>query len=64
MYRTVKSRVKVSNILSCEFSCSLDVSQCECLSPLLFSLYLNDIDEQFRHSNIDGLEVDMVKSLC
>ena len=64
MYQTVKSRVKVSNILGNEFYCSLGVRQGECLSPLLFSLYLNDIEEQFSHSNFDGLEVDMEKPVC
>ena len=61
MYQTVKSRVKVFNRLGNEFNCILGVRQGECLSPLLFSLYLNDIEEQFVHSNMDGLEVDMVK---
>ena len=61
MYQTVKTRVKVSNMLGNEFCCSLYVRQGECLSPMLFSLYLNDIEEQFSHSNIDGLEIDMVK---
>ena len=61
MYQTVKSRVKVFNSLGNEFYCSLGVRQGECLSPLLFSFYLNDIEEQFLNSNMDGLEVDMVK---
>ena len=61
MYQTVKSRVKVSNMLGNEFYCSQGVRQGECLSPMLVSLYLNGIEEQFSHSNFDGLEVDMVK---
>ena len=61
MYQTVKSRVKVSNMLGNESYCSLCGRQGECLPPLLFSVYLNDIEEQFSHSNIDGLEVDIVK---
>ena len=61
MYQTVKSRVKVSKMLGNEFYCSLGVRQGDCLSLMLVSLYLNDIEEQFSHSNYDGLEVDMVK---
>lgn len=61
MYKAVKSRVKVSNMLGNEFYCSLGVRQGECLSPLLFSLFLNDIEEQFILSDIDGIDVDMVK---
>ena len=61
MYQTVKSRVKIFNSLGNEFYCSLRVRQGECLSPLLFSFYLNNIEEQFLNSNMDGLEVDMVK---
>ena len=63
MYQTVKSRVKVSNMLGNEFYCSLGVRQGKCLSPLLFSQYLNDIEEQFSHSNFDDLEADLVKIL-
>ena len=61
MYTSVKSRVKYSNILGNEFQCSLGVRQGECLSPLLFSLYLNDIEEQFINSGLDGIDTDMLK---
>ena len=47
MYSSVKSRVKFDNKLGNEFYCNLGVRQGECLSPLLFSFYLNDIEEQF-----------------
>ena len=33
----------------------------ECLSPILFSLYLNDIEEQFMNSGIEGIDIDMFK---
>ena len=32
-----------------------------CLSPILFSLYLNDIEEQFRNSHKEGIDIDMIK---
>ena len=31
------------------------------MSPILFSLYLNDIEEKFIHSGIEGIDVDMLK---
>ena len=61
MYRSVKSRVKYCNKLGNEFYCKLGVRQGECLSPLLFSMYLNDIEEQFVLSGFEGLDVNMFK---
>ena len=31
------------------------------LSPILFSLFLNDIEEQFINSGIEGLDINMLK---
>ena len=45
MYDCIKSRVKVNNTLSNELSYMLGVRQGECLSPLLFSRYFNDLEE-------------------
>lgn len=61
MYASVKSRVKFCNNLGNEFYCSLGVRQGECLSPLLFSLYLNDLEEQFVLSDLNGLDVNTLK---
>ena len=61
IYRSVKSRVKYCNKLGNEFYCKLGVRQGECLSPLLFSMYLNDIEEQFVLSGFEGLDVNMFK---
>ena len=61
IYSDVKSRFQFCNKLGNEFPCSLGVRQGECLSPILFSLYLNDIEEQFINSDIEGIDVDMFK---
>ena len=61
IYANVKSKVKFCNKLGNQFACSLCVRKGECLSPILFSLYLNDIEEQFIHSIIKGTDVDMLK---
>ena len=50
IYANVKLRVKFCNKLGNQFTCSLGVRQGECLSSILFPLYLNDIEEQFIHS--------------
>ena len=61
MYSKVKSRVKYNNKTGDEFFCRLGVRQGECLSPLLFSLFLNDIEETFIQSGLEGLDIDTFK---
>ena len=61
MYESVKSRVKFCGKIGNEYFCSLGVRQGECLSLLLFSLFLNDIEEQFSHSGVEGLDLDLFK---
>ena len=61
MYSEVKSRVKFDNKLGSEFICALGVRQGECLSPMLFSLFLNDLEEVFASEGYEGLDIDILK---
>ena len=61
MYTNDKSKVKMCNTVVNELFCSLGVRQDKCLSPLLFFLFLNDIEDKFIHSGFEGLDVDMLK---
>ena len=53
MYKRVKSKVKLHNVVSEGFECMLGVRQGECLSPFRFAMYLNDLEEEFRLKGID-----------
>lgn len=57
MYKNVKSKVKLNNTLSDEFSCMTGVRQGECLSPILFALYVNDIEQEFITKGADGIDI-------
>ena len=61
MYDSVKSMVKYNNSLSDDFECYLGVRQGECLSPFLFSMYLNGIEETFIRGKFQGIEIGMLK---
>ena len=61
MYNSVKSRVKYDNELSNDFDSYLGVRQGECLSPFLFSMYLNDIGDEFNLQGSEGIDVGSIK---
>ena len=45
MYQGLKSLILVNNKQSALFPCSIGIRQGENLSPVLFSLYLNDLED-------------------
>lgn len=61
MYDSVKSKVKYMNELSTSFECHLGVRQGECLSPFLFSMFVNDIENMFIEYGANGIDVYMFK---
>ncbi len=61
IYNNVKTRVKYNNQLSDEFSCSLGVRQGECLSPFLFAMYVNDLEQELCNKGFDGIDIGMAK---
>ena len=61
MYDSVKSRVKYENMLSNEFSCVLGVRQGECLSPFLFCMFLNDLEDEIITNGIEGIDIGLIK---
>ena len=56
MYEQAKSCVRNNNQLSDFFTCNAGVRQRENLSPLLFSIYLNDF-ESYVSRHYQGLSV-------
>ena len=61
IYSTFKSKVKNINILSEAFACNIGVQQRECLSPFLFSMYLNDLEQELEVKGASGIDSGMVK---
>ena len=53
MYENIKSCVSVNSEVSNYFSSDIGVRQGENLSPLLFSLFLNDLNDYFTIHNIE-----------
>ena len=49
---------RIGNKLSDAFECSLGVRQGESLSPFLFSMFLNDIENVFMNKDLSGIDVN------
>ena len=52
MYKSVKSKVFIDGDKSESFNCKLGVRQGECLSPFLFAIYVNDLEEKLSNSAV------------
>ena len=59
MYDNIKSSVMVDGEVSNYFSCNIGLRQGENLSPVLFNIYLNDLETYFfRHDTTSGIECE------
>ena len=56
MYSVAKSLVFANNTKSEYFMCNIGVRQGENVSPLLFAISLNDLEQYFIDKNVSGLE--------
>ena len=59
MYKDIKSCVMHSGEQSCFFKSQIGVRQGENLSPILFSLFLNDLEDYMSSNGCNGFEFNM-----
>ena len=57
MYKSVKSCISVNGKLSPLFECKMGVRQGENLSPILFALFLNDLESFMNNSALQGISL-------
>ena len=60
MYQTVKLRVKGLNSLTNLLDCDVGLLQGEIMSPILFSIFLNDLEMQLSDNDNDGITIDQL----
>ena len=60
MYDNIKSRIKHQNEFSAFFSSDCGVRQGENLSPLLFAIYLNDLESFLLSGGVDTIDLEIL----
>ena len=58
MYQGIQSCVSAHNSLTDYFSFCIGVRRGENVSPLLLSLFANDLEQEFRKSDCRGISID------
>ena len=58
MYQSNKSCVRLNGQVTNFFPCNIGLRQGENLSPLLFSLFLNDLEQFLEDSNCEGINIE------
>lgn len=59
MYQNIKSKVTTNEGSSNFFNCNVGVRQGENLSPFLFSIFLNDLENFLHARSVSGVELDI-----
>ena len=58
MYKSIKSCIRLNGQETSFFPCDIGLRQGENLSPLLFSLFLNDLEMYLINNQCDGITID------
>ena len=61
MYKQIESNVKYNNNVSDSYTHAFGVVQGDCLSSLMFALYVNDIEQVLETSGFEGITIDNLK---
>jgi hypothetical protein len=61
IYKNVKAHVKYNNDNSESFDCYLGIRQGDSLSPFIFSMYINDLEDELVIKGFEGIDIGMLK---
>ena len=60
MYKGIKSKVQIGHHVSYYFMCKVGVRHGENLSPFLFSIYINDLEDYLLRNGVNGFNCKIV----